>query len=140
MINFFKEDIQFRLTAKEQVVKWLLNVISKEGFKAGEVNYIFCNDKYLRKINKDYLQHNYNTDIVTFDNSGDKKIISGDIFISVDRVRENAMAYETRFSNELHRVMVHGLLHLAGYDDKNSRKQDEMRQREDYWLKKFQPR
>jgi rRNA maturation RNase YbeY len=137
MINFFKEDINFRLSGKSKLTAWIEKIIKKEGRKKGEVNFIFCNDPYLKKINKKYLNHDYFTDIVTFDTSMEAKELSGDIFISIDRVRANAESYKTSFENELHRVMAHGILHLSGYGDKNEKDQKEMRKMEEYWLMKF---
>jgi len=136
-ISFFKQDIAFRLNKKEQLYKWITAAAKKEGFEIVELNYVFCSDPYLKKMNVKFLKHNYFTDIITFDNSMVKKKIVGDIFISIDTVRFNAKQYKTTFDNELHRVMVHGLLHLVGYSDKTPAKQKVMRAMEDLWLKKI---
>ena len=136
-ISFFKQDIAFRLNKKEQLYKWITAAAKKEGFEIVELNYVFCSDPYLKKMNVKFLKHNYFTDIITFDNSMVKKKIVGDIFISIDTVRFNAKQYATTFDNELHRVMIHGLLHLTGYKDKSPANQKEMRMMEDFWLKKF---
>jgi len=117
MIAFLTEDITFELKEKLKHKAWLKEAAKAEGFRIGELNYIFCSDAYLLDINQKYLGHDTLTDIVTFDNSEDPKMIEGDIFISIERVRENALKFDTAES-ELKRVMVHGLLHLAGYKDK----------------------
>jgi probable rRNA maturation factor len=135
-INFFKEDIRYRLLHREELISWITSTVRKEGFKTGAINIILCSDKYLRKMNKEFLQHDYNTDIITFDLSEDPSIISGDLFISLERVMENAITFETSTTKELHRVMIHGILHLCGYSDKSSGKIKEMRKREDFYLEK----
>ncbi len=119
-ITFQSEEINFTLKEKTRHKAWLTKLAAKEKHSIAELNYIFCSDEYLLKINLEYLNHNTYTDIITFDNSEDKKnkIIEGDIFISIDRVKENASKFETNPDDELHRVMAHGLLHLMGYKDK----------------------
>jgi rRNA maturation RNase YbeY len=134
MITFLAEDIPFRLKEKLKHKHWLKDVAKTEGFKLGELNYIFCSDAYLLDINQKYLGHDTLTDIVTFDNSEDSNVIEGDIFISIDRVRENAVKFDTETS-ELKRVMVHGLLHLAGYKDKDKVQKELMRSKENEYLK-----
>lgn len=136
-VLFFKEGVTFRLNQQSDLQKWIVKAAKNEGYGIEQINYIFCSDKYLKKMNVDFLNHNYYTDIITFDNSIEKKKIIADIFISIDTVRLNATEYKTNFNNELHRVMIHGLLHLVGYSDKNPKLQTEMRMREDFWLKKF---
>jgi rRNA maturation RNase YbeY len=138
-IFFFKEGVSFRINRRERLIKWILRVVRAEGASVGIVNFIFCGDPYLKRINKQYLSHDYFTDIVTFDNATGKNIVSGDIFISVDRVRSNAGTYAVSFDDELHRVMIHGILHLLGYRDKNRKQKSEMRAREDHWLQKRFP-
>jgi rRNA maturation RNase YbeY len=135
-INFFKEDIRYRLLNREEIISWISSAVRKEGFKAGAINIILCSDKYLRKMNKEFLQHDYNTDIITFDLTEDPSVISGDLFISLERVVENAITFETTDTKELHRVMIHGVLHLCGYSDKSKVKQKEMRSREDFYLER----
>ena len=135
-INFFKEDIRYRLLNREEIISWISSAVRKEGFKAGAINIILCSDKYLRKMNKEFLQHDYNTDIITFDLTEDPSVISGDLFISLERVVENAITFETTVTKELHRVMIHGVLHLCGYSDKSKVKQKEMRSREDFYLER----
>jgi rRNA maturation RNase YbeY len=134
MITFLTEDIAFELKEKLKHKAWLKNVAQAEGYKIGELNYIFCSDNYLLEINQKYLGHDTLTDIVTFDNSESPSTIEGDIFISIDRVRENAIKFDTA-SSELKRVMVHGLLHLAGYKDKDKTQKELMRHKENEHLK-----
>jgi rRNA maturation RNase YbeY len=134
MITFLTEDITFGLKEKLKHKAWLKDAAKAEGFAIGELNYIFCSDAYLLDINQKYLGHDTLTDIVTFDNSEDPKMIEGDIFISIERVRENAIKFDTEDS-ELKRVMVHGLLHLAGYKDKDKAQKELMRNKENEHLK-----
>ena len=134
MITFLTEDITFGLKEKLRHKAWLKDTAKAEGFAIGELNYIFCSDAYLLDINQKYLGHDTLTDIVTFDNSEDPKMIEGDIFISIERVRENAIKFDTEDS-ELKRVMVHGLLHLAGYKDKDKDQKELMRNKENEHLK-----
>ena len=123
MIRYFTEDTSFVLKEKRLISKWLREVAKGRGYDVGELNYIFCSDPYLLAINKQFLGHDYETDIITFDNSDDylletgRKGVSADIYISVDTVRINGRAYGEGFAREMHRVIVHGLLHLIGYDD-----------------------
>jgi len=134
MIAFLTEDITFELKEKLKHKAWLKEAAKAEGFRIGELNYIFCSDDYLLDINQKYLGHDTLTDIVTFDNSEDPKMIEGDIFISIERVQENALKFDTAES-ELKRVMVHGLLHLAGYKDKDKAQKELMRNKENEHLK-----
>src|ERR1700759_1099644 len=117
-ISFFEEDIKFKLKDKTLVRKWITETILAEGFQLSELNYIFCSDSYLLQINRQYLDHDTYTDIITFDNSETERVITGDIFISIDRVRENALKFSITETDELHRVIIHGALHLLGYTDK----------------------
>lgn len=135
-IQFFKEDVSFRLMNAEALKKWILLAFKKNETAVIGINYIFCSDKYLLKLNKEYLGHNYFTDIITFDNSKEKGTVEADIFISSERVAANAKKFKTGFRDELHRVMIHGALHLMGYDDKTTKAEKAMRQAEDYWLGK----
>lgn len=134
-ILFFKEKIKFRFTMQENIRHWIKKMIKKEGAALSNINFIFCSDSYLRKINKEYLKHDYFTDIITFDNSNSKKQVDGDIFISIDRININSKIYNASFNDELQRVIAHGVLHLLGYEDKNSADKKIMRKREDFWLK-----
>ncbi len=113
---------------------WITNVINNEGFKVGDINYIFCDDSYLYDMNIKYLKHDTLTDIITFPLSSNSNIISGEIYISIDRVKENSLMFKTAFEKELSRVVVHGVLHLLGYDDHSEEDILEMRKKEDYYL------
>ena len=135
-IHFFKEDISFRIQQPEELKKWIQNVFRHHKKKVQHISYIFCSDNYLLAMNKKFLQHHYLTDIITFDNSVDPGKIEADIFISVDRVRANAKKFNLTFKDELHRVMVHGALHLMGYDDKKPSLQKKMQNAENVWLNK----
>ena len=133
MIRYFQEDIRFELKQKLQNNRWLKMVAGSEMRRLGAINVIFCSDNYILDVNMKYLQHDYFTDIITFDYC-EKDVLSGDLFISIDSVRENALYYGTEFSDELNRVMVHGLLHLIGYDDHTEKDVAVMRQKENYYL------
>lgn len=125
----FNYETEFILDKKEQIAQWVEAVIRYEGCKLGEVNYIFCDDESLHKINVEFLQHDNYTDIISFDYTLGK-MVNGDIYISVDRVKENSIKYNTTFADELHRVMIHGILHYVGYKDKTEGEQKEMRNKE----------
>ena len=133
MVRYFFEDIRFEYKNKQFNNSWLKLVAESEICRLGDINIIFCSDPYLLNINLQYLSHDYYTDIITFDYS-EKPLISGDLFISVDSVRENALFYGTEFQNELHRVIVHGILHLIGYDDHSEEDIAVMRSKENYYL------
>ncbi|MCF8451994.1 MAG: rRNA maturation RNase YbeY [Pedobacter sp.] len=135
-INFFTEDISFKLTQKGLVRTWIRNTIITEKHKLRLLNFIFCSDSYLLNINQQYLKHDTYTDIVTFDNSDLKQEIVGDIFISLDRIRENAKELNVNEKDELHRVMIHGTLHLLGYPDKGKSAKALMTEKEDLYLSK----
>ena len=133
MIRYFTEDVKFILKDKMANNRWLKMVAGSEIRTIGDINIIFCSDNYILDINIKYLQHDYFTDIITFDYcEGD--LVSGDLFISIDSVRENALHYQVKFEDELDRVMVHGLLHLIGYDDHTPEETALMRQKEDYYI------
>ncbi|MEN9960652.1 MAG: hypothetical protein RL045_904 [Bacteroidota bacterium] len=136
MIQFCSEDITFSLKEKLKHKAWLNEVAKQEGKKILELSYVFCSDEYLLQINQEYLNHDTLTDIVTFDNSEDPKKIEGDIFISVDRVKENGEKLGTS-ETELERVMVHGLLHLLGYKDKKKEDKALMTEKEDFYIKQY---
>ena len=141
MIRYFTEDTTFSLKGKRLISKWLKQVAEQRGYRMGELNYIFCSDPYLLAINQQFLDHDYETDIITFDNSDDylletgHKGVSADIYISVDTVRANGEIYGEGFDRELHRVIVHGLLHLIGFDDVTVWKQQRMHAAENRALK-----
>jgi len=126
-------EIDFILENQNEVLNWISTSISDEGFKEGELNYIFCSDEYLLELNIKHLKHNSLTDIISFDYTMGK-LISGDIFISIDRVIENAQSYNISFQDELHRVMIHGILHYCGYNDKSTEDKLIMRSKEDFYL------
>tara|TARA_B100000287_G_C20504502_1_gene730504 strand:+ start:154 stop:564 length:411 start_codon:yes stop_codon:yes gene_type:complete len=125
-----------KLHNKRLIKKWLNDACIEEGCKIGDLNYIFCDDEYLIEINKKYLNHNTLTDTISFDYSN-KHLLSGDIMISVPRVVENAKKYNVEFKHELYRVMVHGLLHLLKYNDKNKAEKELMQKKEDYYINKI---
>ncbi len=130
-INFFTENIKINLNNKRRLKAWLSEMIKSNNYLLGDVNYIFCTDTYLHEINLKHLNHDTYTDIITFDNSEHENEIEGDIFISVDRVRENATTHSKDFKDELLRVLVHGVLHLMGYLDKTQKDIEQMRIAED---------
>jgi probable rRNA maturation factor len=130
---FFCEDIDYRLTHKSELRHWLNQIVADHKREVKQVNYIFCTDIYLKQINKRFLRHNDYTDIITFDYSEDERIQS-DIFISLERVRDNAITYKVSVADELHRVLAHGLLHLVGYKDKSPDEKALMTQKEEYYL------
>lgn len=133
-IEFFYEETDFVLNQPEDIQPWILKIIKLEGFQLESLNYIFCSDEYLHKMNQEYLNHDTYTDIITFDNSESEKTIYSDIFISVDRVTENSKSQSTIFEEELCRVMIHGVLHLMGWEDKTESLKMEMRKKEDACL------
>ena len=133
MVRYFFEEIKFEYKNKLANNRWLKLVAESEICRLGDINIIFCSDPYLLNINLQYLSHDYYTDIITFDYS-QKPVISGDLFISIETVRENAAYYGTDFNEELHRVIVHGILHLIGYDDHTEAETAVMRSKENYYL------
>ena len=135
-INFFAEDISFNLKRKGFVRTWIRDTIIAENHRLKLLNFIFCSDAYLLNINQQYLKHDSYTDIITFDNSDMEQEIVGDIFISLDRIRENAKELDVNETDELHRVMVHGTLHLLGYPDKGKSAKALMTEKEDLYLSK----
>ncbi|MBK6978716.1 MAG: rRNA maturation RNase YbeY [Cytophagaceae bacterium] len=137
MINFHSEKEGFKLKEILKKKRWLKELAQNEGFKILELSYIFMDDESLLKINIEYLQHDTYTDIITFDNSEKKGKIEGDIFISVDRVMENASKFKVDFETELLRVLAHGLLHLCGYKDKKDDEVKIMRAKEDFYLQNW---
>ncbi len=134
MISFNNQSIDFKLKQKVKLKQWIKTITEKEKHKLGTINYIFCTDDELLEINIKHLNHNTYTDIITFDYTEDK-IIHSDIFISLDRVSENAKKFKVEFEVELHRVMIHGVLHLCGYKDKTKADSELMRKKEDAALK-----
>ena len=133
MISYFFEDTDFIFKGKTLNNRWLRLVAESEIRRIGNISIIFCSDNYILDVNQKYLQHDYFTDIITFDYCEEDKL-SGDLFISVDSVRENSIEYGTEFSEELNRVIVHGILHLIGYDDHTEEDVAVMRKKENYYL------
>lgn len=138
MIQFFNEDVDFKIPNPRKTKTWLKDIIESEGFELNQLNYIFCSDEYLLSVNQQYLNHDFYTDIITFDNSEEiEGIVEGDIFISIDRVKENAEQLSKTFKEELLRVLAHGVLHLVGYDDHEDEDELVMRQKEDTYIATF---
>ena len=137
-VNFFTEDIKYTLKQKAKVRSWIIATIAAEGYELTELNFILCSDDYLLRINQDYLQHDDYTDVITFDNSEELKMIVGDIFISIDRIKENAKNFGSTTMHELCRVIIHGTLHLLGYKDKGKQAKTLMTSKEDFYLEKLE--
>jgi probable rRNA maturation factor len=135
-MHFHFEDVQLNSFNEAKTKAWITRSIETEKKRVGELNYIFCSDQYLIKINQDYLNHDTFTDIVTF-NYVKNNVISGDLFISIDRVKENSIEFKSSFSQELNRVLIHGVLHLIGYNDKSTKEAQEIRAKEDFYLTLF---
>lgn len=136
-IQFFTEDISSVSIKKNNLKKWISNLVKNENCVLGDLNIIFCSDDYILNINKQYLQHDYYTDIITFDYCVDKTI-NGDLFISIDTVKSNSEKFKTNFNQEIHRVIFHGVLHLVGYKDKTSKDEKLMREKENQYLDLFE--
>lgn len=133
-VQFFLEDVKYTLKNKIQIKEWINNTIIAEGFQLEELNFILCSDEYLLAINQQYLNHDTYTDVITFDNSEELKTILGDIFISIERIQENAKEFKGTVQLELCRVMIHGTLHLLGYKDKGKAAKTLMTEKEDFYL------
>lgn len=133
-ILFHSEGIPFVLKQKAEIRKWIRATITEENHLCGDISFIFCSDEYLLEMNIQYLKHDTLTDIITFDNSEEEELIEGDIFISIDRVRDNASQFNTSERDELHRVIIHGILHLLGYTDKGKEHKANMTTKENYYL------
>ena len=131
-IDFYSEDVDFEPGQPDALRDWIFDVIQKEGGQLGFIQYVFCSDEYLHQINLDFLQHDTYTDIITFPYSEEQ--IESDIFISIDRIKENAQVFGVTFEEELHRVMVHGVLHLLGFGDKTVEEKDLMRAKENEYI------
>ena len=136
-IHFFTEEISFALKEKLNRKRWLTKIATNAGFKIKELNYVFCSEEYLYQMNRNYLKHDTYTDIITFDNSEKKDEIEGDIFVSIDRVRENAKTHNQEVETEMNRVLAHGLLHLMGYKDKTKEEAALMRIKEEESIKLY---
>ena len=136
MIDFNFEDVNFELPDRDSLVSWKKTAVKNEKKTLGNITYIFCSDEYLWNMNKQFLNHDYYTDIITFDYVKDG-VISGDLFISYDRVKDNAEKFNVLRETELLRVMIHGVLHLVGYDDLTDEEEIEIHKREDFYLKRW---
>lgn len=136
MISFFTEDVDYTLKDKLKIKRWIQQTVASESKKTGDINIIFCSDEYLLEVNKQYLNHDYYTDIITFNYNTDK--INGDLFISLDRVADNANHNNVPRETELLRVIIHGVLHLLGYNDKTTKEEKEIRAKEDSCIKNYQ--
>jgi probable rRNA maturation factor len=132
-IRIFYDNTSYRIKGWKKVVRILNKVIAKEGKISGDLSYIITNDEELRKINTQFLEHDYFTDVITF-NYNDKNYINGEVYISLDSVKENALNYNVSLNGEIRRVMIHGVLHLVGYDDKTEAERKKMREQENFWL------
>lgn len=130
MIFFYDEDVVTNLKQKRLLKSWIKSVANSYGFLVGDISYIFCSDSYILDVNRKYLNHDYYTDIITFDYSEGQKI-SGDLFISVETVKSNSELFKTNFIDEFHRVIIHGILHLCGLKDKCTEDEKKMREAED---------
>ena len=139
MVRYYNDQTTYRLRDKRKVAAWLKEVAREEGYALGDVTYIFCSSEVHRKMNIDFIGHDYFTDVITFDYSDLKGegVVSGDIFIDVDTVKDNARIYSATPRREMLRVVVHGLLHLCGQKDKTPRAEKQMHRKEDYYLAKF---
>jgi probable rRNA maturation factor len=133
-IRFFSESIVFNIKHPRKTFSWIKLVVKKEKHAIKEINYIFCSDKYLLQLNQRFLNHKTLTDIITFNNSESKIVLEGEIYISVERVKENALKFQTNLEDELRRVMIHGILHLMGYKDKSPSQKSLMRKKEEACL------
>lgn len=137
VIKFFFLSNTITLKDRKKLKYFLINLLRREGKKPASLNFIFCSDKYLLDINKKYLNHDYYTDIITFDLSSESKLVEAEIYISMDRISDNAKSLNTTIKKEILRVMFHGLLHLCGYGDKSSKEKKLMREKEDYYLNSY---
>jgi probable rRNA maturation factor len=133
-ISFLFKDTRDTLKEKRKIKSWIKQTVEKRGKRLGDISYIFSTDDYVLSINKQFLSHDYYTDIITFDYD-EKDIVSGDIFISIDRIKDNSQKFATSFEEELHRVIIHGVLHLLGEKDKSEQESKKMREQEDKCLK-----
>lgn len=136
MIQYIAEEINLPKLEKLKINRWIKAIAAEYGMKTGEIAYIFCNDERILEVNKQYLQHDYYTDIITFDYS-EGLIISGDIFVSIDTVKSNANEFGVDFEQELLRILIHGILHLCGQDDKTVESREQMTQKENHALEKY---
>jgi len=136
-IRFFTEGVDYQIREKGKIRSWVERAVEKEGYEPGELNFIFCTDKYLQKINRKYLNNRLLTDVIAFNFSEREHVVCGEIYISLERVRENAKKYKQTIMMELKRVMIHGVLHLMGYNDHNEQEIETMREKEAYYLAEY---
>ncbi|MBR4840483.1 MAG: rRNA maturation RNase YbeY [Paludibacteraceae bacterium] len=139
MITYYAEDVKMPAIKKREVSAWVKEVAARYGYKLGDISYIFCSDEHILEVNRQYLQHDYYTDIITFDYTEEKKI-SGDLFISLDTVATNAEKFGATYETELHRVIIHGILHLCGINDKGPGEREIMEKRENEALEIYRSR
>ena len=139
-VRFYSQDCDYLPAERRKIAAWVKSTAAEEGFAIGEIAYVFCSSEYHLGINRKYLGHDYNTDVITFDYNDPKhpKTISGDIFIDPQTVREYADVWKTEPNEEMHRVIIHGILHLCGYKDKKTEEAEKMRERENHYLKRLQ--
>ncbi len=136
-VRIFYDEVNYRLRDWRKAVKIFEKVIRSENKMPGDLNFIITDDQAIKKVNLEFLKHNYFTDVIAFDN-GDSNVINGEIYISIDTVKRNSVNYKVSLKNELLRVMIHGLLHLCGYSDNTAKKRESMRGLEDFWLSEYQ--
>ena len=136
-VSFFSADRRIPLKSRKLIKKLIRDLFKREKTFFEGIDYIFCSDKYLLKINRDYLKHSFNTDVITFCLSESSAPISGEVYLSTDRIKENAKAYEQRYQTEVLRVMIHGALHLCGYKDKTTTQKKEMHLKEEFYLRLY---
>ena len=134
LIQFFSEEVVFELENENSIREWIIDVIDQEALKAGVINVIFCNDSYLLDLNQRFLERDTLTDVIAFDYREEGDEVSGDVFISIERVRDNASSIGHTFDSEVRRVVIHGILHLCGYRDSNPTEKSEMTSKEDNYL------
>lgn len=135
-LKIFYKDVKFRLRKTKEIKNWIMQVIRSEKKEPGDLFFIFVNDKYIRQINKEFLEHDYYTDVIAFDYR-EGEIINGEIYIGIETVRRNTKIYGSTLRNEILRVMIHGVLHLIGYNDKNEVEKKEIGRKEDEYINKF---
>jgi probable rRNA maturation factor len=134
LIQFFEEDVHYKPAGEEAIKEWIVQCVEKEGGHISMLNIIFCNDEYLLELNQRFLERETLTDVIAFDYHEEENEVSGDVFISIDRIRENADVFGQTLINETNRVIIHGVLHLLGYDDRNAGSKQKMTGKEDYYL------
>lgn len=136
MPKIYYKDVKFRLRKTKEIKDWIIKVIRSEGMEPGDLSFIFISDAEIKEINKEFLKHNYNTDVIAFDYR-EGNIINGEVYISIDTIKRNAKRFNSQLISEIMRVMIHGILHFVGYNDKNEIMQREMRERENLYLDRF---